>query len=175
MILCKNRYPVGTSVYWRPKWITSTKSKFAVRKHFARTVDTSGVQPVVSCRLFVVAAVLIGCWESWIPYEIILLALIGSEQEPNIPHDYLLILTSNAKAHKNYSRASELREITDILIKRLLRLTHWSAERCGKERAMHVSKVLCVRSQSYAAVLPVGALTGVSAATQWFVSQKTWK
>ena len=32
-------------------------------------------------------------WESRVPCEIFLLALIGSEQEPEIPHDHLLILT----------------------------------------------------------------------------------
>ena len=33
------------------------------------------------------------CWDSRVPFEIILLVLIGSELEPNISHDHLLILT----------------------------------------------------------------------------------
>ena len=49
---------------------------------FAWTADRDADRPVVSCCLFV-AAVLIECWESRVPYEIILLTLIGSEQEPN--------------------------------------------------------------------------------------------
>ena len=45
---------------------------------------------IVSCHFFV-GVILIRCWESRVPHEIILLALIGCEQEPNIhaPHSYL--------------------------------------------------------------------------------------
>ena len=66
-------------------------SQFASSSYGWRTL-LSGDRPVVSCRLFV-AAVLIGCRESRVSYEIILLDFTGSEQEPNTPHDHLLILT----------------------------------------------------------------------------------
>ena len=54
-------------------------SKSAVRKKFAWMADMSG-----DCLHLFVAAVLIGCWESRVPYEITLLALIGCELELNI-------------------------------------------------------------------------------------------
>ena len=47
-------------VMQRAYWVTSTKSKFAVRKQFTRSADTSGDWRVVSCRPLV-APVLIEC------------------------------------------------------------------------------------------------------------------
>ena len=77
---------------WKSRLPYAMKRKFAVRKQLVWTADTIGDWRVVSYRLFF-AAVLIGCWESRVPHGVILLALIGCEQEPNIPHDHLLILT----------------------------------------------------------------------------------
>ena len=43
--------------------------------------------------IYLLLNILIGCWESRVLHEIILLALIGCEQELNIPDNHLLILT----------------------------------------------------------------------------------
>ena len=64
----------------------------AIKRNSAVARSSHGRQTwveIVSRPLFV-AAVLIACWESRVPYEIILLALIGYEQKPTI---YWFLLT----------------------------------------------------------------------------------
>ena len=85
--------------FWRPKWITFTKSKFPVCKHFTWTADTSGER----CRLFV-AAVVCSDWMLRISSSIWNVSFDWLRSGAhNIPHNHLLILTY---LHRHNSIAS---------------------------------------------------------------------